>query len=120
MPSSKHSKLILDLLICSFEDELLRQYGAIGTFMQHYPELGKEEIIESLNAHLTDPEQHMNTLLSDACQLNNEQRITLIDQCNSFINTCVRHMELPGDKNHVKHRLSQLLTKIEVRENGKD
>lgn len=109
---SNSNKLILELLILTFENEKLKRCGAIGYFKASYPNISDENIIANLNNYLTTPINFEAELAKKINHLSEKEKLSIKTSTELLIQIIGRHMDLPGEKRLIEHRFKKLFSNL--------
>lgn len=107
---TKEQKIVvLDLLICSFENERLKRYGTIGFYMSEFPSISECDILKQLNSYISNSTKFENELRKRIKALASPERNRIKSSAEVLIRAIGKFMDLPGERSQVNFRLGQFI-----------
>ena len=101
--------LVLDLLICSFENERLKRYGAIGFYMTEFPGISESDILKQLNSYISNSTKFENELRKRIQALASPERHQIKSNTDGLMRVIGKFIDLPGERSQVNFRLGKFI-----------
>lgn len=105
-------QFVLNIVLISSGKELLKQYGVLKYYKDHFPKMKETDIHETIRDFINDSSSFENRAVKKLQRIPYKYKVKIFEISVLIIKSCMRHAELPGEKNYVLYRLEEVRNRL--------